>query len=423
MNALLIALAAGPIAAAPPAADRPNVILILADDFGYECVRSNGGTSYRTPHLDALAAGGMRFTQAYSTPLCTPSRVQLMTGRYNFRNYVRFGEFDFRERTFAHALKGAGYATMIAGKWQLSGGEDGPKRAGFDESVLWQLYAEGKGSRYADPVLHKDGKPLEGTAGRYGPDVFLEHIRGFVSRHREGPFLVYWPMVLTHAPFDPTPDSPGSARRDRPENFPDMVAYLDKNVGELVAHLGREGLRERTLILFVGDNGTGRPITSTLDGRPYRGGKGTTTTAGTHVPLIASWPGRVPAGVVDDDLVDFSDVLPTLAQAAGAELPAGIPLDGRSFFDQLLGKPGVPREWIFCHYEPRHGNPTVRTRYAQDRGWKLYQDGRLFDLRADPAEERPIAPDAGDEGARTARAKLKAVLDRMDRERPFDAPG
>jgi arylsulfatase A len=415
-GALLLANLPSPPAIAADPARRPNVVVILADDFGYECVRGNGGTSYQTPHLDALAASGVRFTHAYATPLCTPSRVQLMTGRYNCRNYVRFGQFPFGERTFSQTLRDAGYATFIAGKWQLGGGFDGPGRVGFDGYCLWQVFEQNKGSRYASPKLHANGRLLAGLENRYGEDVFREHAEAFVTRHRDRPFLVYWPMALTHAPFEPTPDSRPGAPAASPANFPDMVAYLDKTVGAFVAFLERSGLRENTLIVFTGDNGTGRPITSTLNGRPIRGDKGHTTTAGTHVPLIASWPAGGAKGRVCDDLIDFTDFLPTLVAAGGAALPAGVALDGRSFLPQVRGQAGSPREWVFGHYEPRHaGFEGVKVRYAHDRRHKLYHDGRSYDTTADPLEQAPLAADA----APAVRRALQAVLDRYEREVPF----
>jgi arylsulfatase A len=361
----------------------------------------------------------MRFVNAHATPLCTPSRVELLTGRYNHRNYVRFGQFDFRERTFAHSLKQAGYATAIAGKWQLEGGKDGPHQAGFDEYLLWQISAQQRGSRYWDPRLMRNGVEVKGTEGRYGPDLFLEFLQDFTTRNRERPFLAYWPMVLTHDPFDPTPAGGKRDRPSGPEHFPDMVAYLDTLVGKLTAHLDALGVRENTLILFTGDNGTGRPIESRLNGRPFRGGKGFTTDAGTHVPLIVNRPGFVPAGRVNRDLVDFTDVLPTLAAATGAPLPAGVELDGRSFLPQLKGEAGAPRDALFLHYEPRNGRNNSRTRLARDTRWKLYDDGRLFDVQADPDEQRALLADGDSPEAAAARARLAALLARM---KPTAAP-
>jgi len=410
LAALPVAAPAGPAAAQPRP---PNVVVILADDFGFEGVAANGG-EYRTPHLDALARGGVRFVNAHSTPLCTPSRVQLLTGRYNHRNYVRFARFDYRERTFAHMLKDAGYATAVAGKWQLEGGPQAPQRAGFDEYLLWQIAEEGRGSRYWKPKLLRDGRPVPTTADQYGPDLFEAYLEDFATRNRARPFLAYWPMALTHGPFDPTPDGGKRDRPSGPAHFPDMVAYLDTLIGRFVAHLERLGLRENTLILFAGDNGSPREIVSRLNGRTIRGGKGRTTDAGTHVPLIASWPGRIPPGRVNPDLVDFSDVLPTLAAATGAALPTGVTLDGHSFLPALLGQGGQPRQWIFLHYEPRQANSTVKVRLARDTRWKLYDDGRLYDLAADPDEERPVEVDSAEAAA--ARTRLGQVLARMQPE-------
>jgi arylsulfatase A len=142
---------------------KPNIILIIADDFGYECVGANGGESYKTPNLDQLAAGGMRFDNCYVLPVCTPTRVQLMTGMYNVRNYLQFGLIDRDATTFAHLLKDAGYATGIAGKWQLGTGKRLPQRLGFDEAYLWQHTH--RPPRYANPGLEHNGKELDFSNG------------------------------------------------------------------------------------------------------------------------------------------------------------------------------------------------------------------------------------------------------------------
>jgi arylsulfatase A len=154
-----------------------------------------------------------------------------------------------------------------------------------------------------------------------------------------------------------------------------------------------------------------------LNGRAVRGDKGHTTTLGTHVPMIASWPGTAAKGRVCDDLIDFTDVLPTLAAAAGAELPKGVTLDGRSFLPQVRGEAGRPRDAIFCHYQPESGKRDIKVRYAQDKRWKLYRDGRLFDLAADDLEKSPVKGTSPDADA--ARKKLQAVLDRMERDVPY----
>ena len=320
---------------------RPNFVIILADDFGYECVRANGGTSYRTPELDRLAVTGMRFEHCYVQPLCTPTRVQLMTGLYNVRNYITFGQMDPNAVTFAQLLKRAGYATCIAGKWQLGRDSTLPKRFGFDEYCLWQHLR--RPPRYANPGLEINGVEKDFTGGQYGPDLVSDYACDFITRHEDGPFFLYYPMMLTHAPFQPTPDSSdwdpkamGETVNRAPKHFADMVAYMDKLVGRVITRLDDLRIRDRTLILFVGDNGTGRGVRSMMGDRVVIGGKGSTTVSGMHVPLIANWPGKIPAGRVSQDLIDSTDFLPTLCDAGGAIPP--FPLDGHSFYRQLLGE-------------------------------------------------------------------------------------
>ncbi len=403
----------------------PNIVLILADDLGAECLNSYGGTSYRTPNLDALARSGVRFTNAFSTPLCSPSRVELMTGRYGFRTgWTRLieGKDDYldprKETTFARVLKAAGYATAVAGKWQLCGFDRHPDHAreiGFDESCLWSWVLDrGKTSRYWDPGVWQDGAERKDVAARYGPDVYREFLIDFMTRHRDGPFFAYYPMALVHGPFEPTPDGAKApddrrARRGRgdPAHFADMVAYMDKEVGEIVAALDRGGLLEDTLILFTGDNGTPRQITSMLGETPLPGGKGQMTDAGTRVPLIASWKGTIAPGRVCEDLINFCDVLPTFVDVAGAKRPDGVTIDGRSFAPQLFGKPGTPRDWVFVRLGDR--------RFVRDRRWKLHGDGRLHDMRADPLERTPQPADAGGD-ANEARHRLRGVMDRLEEE-------
>jgi len=405
----------------------PNILLILADDLGYETLGANGGTSWATPRLDALAAGGMRFTQAYATPLCTPSRVELMTGLYGFRNYIGFGLLDPAARTFGHFLQQAGYRTAVAGKWQLygsarqrelAGGRAGslPAEAGFDESLLWQV--EERGHRYKDPLLTANGEPARALPGGYGPDAFEAFIEDFCARHRDHPFFVYYPMVLTHDPFQPTPDHPDYAAFDPdegtndPRYFAANVAYMDELVGRIVQRLETLGLRDDTLILFVGDNGTDRKIVSAMGAKTIRGNKGHTNAAGTHVPMIASWPGTIAPGQVNDNLVDLTDFVPTLLDVVRAPAPPDVPLDGISFYPQLLGRADTVRPWVFCDYAPGWGGFEPR-RFVHDEAWKLYDDGTFYDLRADPDELSPLSSSALPEEARRIRASFGTVLERL----------
>ena len=421
---------------------KPNIVLIMADDFGYECLRCNGGQSYDTPRLDEMAAKGLRFTNCHSQPVCTPSRVKIMTGKYNSRNYVAFETLSARETTFAHLLRAAGYKTCIAGKWQLSGrGKEypgtSPVAAGFDEYCLWQMDEQTSGSRYWAPTIRQNGRLLHGLADFYGPDVFSRFVCAFMEANRDRPFFVYYPMALTHGPHVPTPDSrPGGkgTKRDT-KYFRDMVAYADKIVGRILDKLHETGLAGNTLVLFTGDNGTDKKITSLWGNRQIRGGKGRTIDTGTHVPLIAYWRGVTPEAAVCEDLIDFSDFLPTFVDLSEAPVPPGLMHDGVSFLPQVQGRRGTPRDYIFCHYEkgkyPYEGQKTRAgqgsepsqpkknklpyTRYVRDKRWKLYHDGKLFDVAADPDETAPI-PAGIDEQADAVRGRFQAVLERMEKQ-------
>jgi arylsulfatase A len=403
------------------AAEKPNIVLIMADDFGYECVTANGGQSYQTPHLDRLAAAGMRFEQCHVQPLCTPTRVQLMTGRYNVRNYLNFGTLVRTETTFAHLLKQAGYATGICGKWQLGRETDAPQHFGFDESLLWQHTR--RPPRYANPGLERNGVEQEFPAGSYGPKLVNDFALDFITRHKSQPFFLYYPMILTHDPFQPTPDSPNWNPAARGENvnrnvqhFADMTAYMDKLIGQLDAQLAASGIRENTLLLFLGDNGTHSSVTSHFQGTDYQGGKGTTTRRGQHVPFIASWPAMMPQGRVNRDLISSTDFLPTLCEAAGVKVPANV--DGVSFLPQLRGERGTPREWLYSWYSPRQQqNLTVRES-AFDPHYKLYRTGQFYDLQTDPDERKPLAAETRTAEQTAAENKLKAVLERYRDARP-----
>jgi arylsulfatase A len=419
---LAAALALGAAVLASAAERKPNVVLIMADDFGYECVTANGGESYRTPHLDRLAATGMRFERCFVQPLCTPTRVQLMTGIYNVRNYIEFGLLDPKATTFGHLLKRAGYATGICGKWQLGKDPGLPQHFGFDESYLWQHTR--RPPRYANPGLEHNGRELDFNGGEYGPKLISDFALDFVTRHRAEPFFLYYPMILTHDPFQATPDSKAwdpklkSEQEQRDvKHFAAMTEYMDKMVGRLVAKLEELGLRENTLILFTGDNGTGVQVTTRFKGADYKGGKGTRTARGNHTPLIANWPGRIPAGRVNDDLVCSVDFLPTLCEAVGTEVPAALAIDGRSFLPQLLGRPGQPRDSYYMWYA-RNGGRNATFEFAQGRTLKLYRDGSVYDLAADPFEEKPLRT-ANLPAERSAEARrLQAVLDQYAKARP-----
>jgi arylsulfatase A len=405
-------------------AEKPNVILIMVDDFGYECITANGGESYQTPVLDGLAREGVRFEHCHTTPLCTPTRVQLMTGRYNVRNYISFGTLPKSETTFGQLLKKAGYATGICGKWQLGADPGAPQHFGFDESYLWQHTR--RPARYANPGMEHNDKELDFSQGEYGPKLVNDFALDFITRHKGKPFFLYYPMILTHNPFQPTPDSPewdpttqGEKAKQHDKHFADMTAYMDKMVGRLIHRLDELGVRENTLLLFTGDNGTHSKITSRFKGADYQGGKGTTTRHGTHVPLIASWPAQMKSGSVNGDLISTADFLPTLCEAAGVAVPDTV--DGVSFLPQLKGEAGSPREWLYCWYSPRQRTDLTVREFAFDLRYKLYRDGRFYDLTADPSENKAMKADDGLSGEAAAAAKkLGGVLEKFKNARPTE---
>ncbi len=369
--------------------------------MGYECLSINGSISYDTPALDNLSRNGIRFTQCYSQPLCTPSRVKIMTGRYNSNNYIDFAYLDIREKSFGSILKEAGYKTMIAGKWQLNGvqaKEEGytdtnrPFHFGFDEYCLWWLTK--KGSRYANPRVVQNGELLETTIDDYGPDIVSDHILDFIERNKKQPFFIYYPMLLVHSPFQPTPDSPewnvpGKRSESNTKYFKDMVEYTDKVIAKILNKLDELNLTENTMVIFIGDNGTNSNITTQTKNGPYKGGKGHLLDNGTHVPMILQWPAGGAIGVTTSDLIEFSDFVPTFVAAADAKLPLNI--DGRSFFDLLANKSYNPRESIFIHYYPNTNKVSGRNGcFVRTSNYKLYTDGRFFDMVSDKWEKNQL---------------------------------
>ena len=417
------------------ASQRPNILLIMADDIGIEGLGCYGGQDYQTPHLDKLAAEGMRFTHAYSQPLCTPTRVQIMTGKYNHRNWQCFGVLPQGEKTFGHMMSDMGYKTLIAGKWQLTsydppdfpnaerrrGTGTHPKDAGFDEYSLFHAEeTEDKGSRYANPTYLRNGALTKEVKGKYGEDITVDYILAFMERFQGQEMFVYYPMALPHWPMVATPDSDDWADPDRrlvPDEryFKDMVAYMDKLVGRLVSGIEHLGLRDNTIILFYSDNGTDSRITSRLNGAIVRGGKAQPTQTGIRVPLIANCPGKI-RPTVNSDLIDASDFLPTLAELAGGSVPAGWQTDGRSFAPTLFGKASPKRDWAFFWYDPRPGWDKERFSrhiFALDHKYKLFSDGRLYDIEGPGVKEERVPASDHPDGANEAREKLQKVIDKM----------
>lgn len=389
---------------------RPNIIFILADDYGLPGVGCYGG-QFKTPHLDALAASGLRFDGCFAAPLCAPSRAMFVTGRYPFRTGVLDNSTGpvitpQAEVCIARVLKQAGYSTAVAGKWRqlshFSSREDG-RAWGFDEFMIWGVsFDQDHGERYWEPRYNHNGRFLTDVKDKYGPDLLHEFVVDYLRRHQQGPFFLYYPMPLIHRPTLRTPDSaPGTT--DESALYNDNIVYMDKLVGKLIAELDRLKLREKTLIVFVGDNGSVEK--GTLHGRPVDGVKGSLKEGGSRVPLIVDWPGMTPVGKTNADLIDFTDFFPTLAEIAGAKLPTGVTLDGRSFAPQIKGQPGNPREWIYIQL---YGE-----RYVRDSRWKLNNAGDFFDMQDAPFREIPVLAAHADPSAQSARQRLQAILDNL----------
>jgi arylsulfatase A len=410
----------------------PNIVLIMADDMGYECVGANGNIEYKTPNLDRLAASGIRFENCYSQPLCTPSRVKLMTGKTNARNYVNFEYLDPDEKTFGNLLQEAGYATCIAGKWQLNGlhrnypgNQDvtRPNHFGFDEYCLWQLHHKrAEGERYANPLLTQNGTDLPRNEDDYGPDVISGFISDFIEEKAGQPFFIYYPMVLPHDPFVPTPDSPEWANPERRYEhdtiyFKDMIAYVDKIIGRLESKLKEKNVWENTLFIFTADNGTHPSVISTTKSGNIKGAKGQSINTGNHVPMIVSWPEKIKEGRVFQGMVDFADFLPTLAGVAGIE-PDSYFTDGVSFLNVLNGENARPaKEEVFIHYSPRWGRFT-HNRWVMNENYKLYRDGRFYQTSADPLEKNPVLNLS--ESEQKVKNKFEAIIQKMENEIPFE---
>lgn len=392
---------------ASSASSRPNILFILADDYGIGEVSCYGADNYRTPNIDRLASEGTRFSHAYTPSLCGPSRATILTGRYLFRtgatNQDATGRFTpAMEIMMPRILKQAGYATAAIGKWgQLP---LRPNDFGFDEylrfngsGVYWN--SQDKGKRY-----ELNGKDVPLKDGQYMPDVMHDTLVEFMTRHREKPFYVYYSLSHVHGEILRTPDS----APDSQDHYGDNVRYMDKLVGKVLSELDRLKLREKTLVVFFGDNGTakGKADRATIGGRRLAGEKGSMLEGGSREPLIVRWPGVTPAGRVLPDLIDSTDFVPTFAELAGAPLPSDRVIDGKSFAAQILGKPGQPREWVFLQLAAQW--------YTLEKGWKLNQNGELFDLSRAPFEEIPVPADTANPAALAARQRLQKALDGLN---------
>jgi arylsulfatase A-like enzyme len=434
--------------------ERTNIVFILLDNVGQEWFGCYGSEENCTPNIDALAGAGVRVENCYTPPVCGPSRIVLLTGRYPHSTGFRLhhdaalysgGGLDpKRETIFPRLLRDAGYATCIAGKWQINNLYDQPgvlSEFGFQEQLVWpgsidatkvsraeldrfgdiirrQSYEEAVAfnqnieSRYWNPVFLRNGKREELT-GQFGPDVTQAFAIDFLRRHQQQPFLLYLPMMLTHGQSYSTAVVPTpldrSTDRSEQELFAGMLRYADKLIGDLIEELTRLGLRDNTVIFVASDNGTEKRFAARRNGRRVQGDLYSLSEAGGNVVLLANSPKLIPGGRTLP-LADFSDIYPTVCELAGVPLAAGHKPDGKSFAGFLREAGAAPhRSWILNEYH--------ETRVVRDTQYKLYSDGRLFDANADPAEQHDLAA-SKQPAVVAARQRLQEVLASL----PPDAP-
>ena len=442
--AVIALLLLPPAVLAAATALKPNLVIINIDDLGYADIGSFGSTLNRTPNLDRMAAEGRRLTSFYAAPVCSPSRAALMTGCYPKRAlpipHVLFPGNDVglspSEVTVAEVVKSAGYATGIVGKWHLGDQPEFlPTRQGFDE-WFGLPYSNDMGPA-SDGVKSSFGDPL--PAGPENPQPPLPLMRGetvvqrvlavdqtqlvtryteealrFIQAHKDERFFLYLAHNAVHFPL-----YPGDRFRGKSNNglYGDWVEEVDWSVGEVLNALRTQGLAEKTLVLFVSDNGG----TSRAVNRPLRGHKGSTWEGGVRVPAIAWWPGRVPAGTSSDAICGMFDILPTFAGLTGAPIPADRTLDGADVRSILMGDAGAPGPHpVFYYYRGlnleavREGEWKLMLPTAANAGGKAKareeseSKARLFNLKTDIGENTDVAAQHPEIIARLERLIAKA---------------
>ena len=438
---LLLSACGSPTPPATPTPPDTNVVLVLIDDLSYlgvsalgaDRLSSNWGLftneRFATPTLDELATNGLVCANSHAYPICENSRIALMSGKTNQRNLLRVKAQHESDVTFGDVFQRAGYATGVFGKWKQTRGtkeipgKDYIYRFGWNEFACFDVVGEGQ--RFINPNLVVNGEirdykgrtDLDPTTGRrwYGPDIINRHALDFIDRHKDTTFFLYYPMLLVHDDHKPTPDTKPDSLFDNfdeaahnrnghtgddPRYLPDMIEYMDKLIGKVVSKLDEHGLRERTLIVVMGDNGTKEIFTHVWpNDQAFPGRKGGTADNGTHVPLIFNWPGRIER--TGDrpyreytGITDITDIFPTIAEATGVTIPRAADLDGVSFWPQVMGRPGAHRDHVYSWWNGN--NPVEDTskllRYAFDNDFKYYGPtgefpaGRFFDLRTDSLE-------------------------------------
>jgi arylsulfatase A-like enzyme len=394
------------------AADRPpNVVLIVGDDMGYADVGFHGCKDIPTPHLDALAKAGVRFTNGYvSGPYCSPTRAGLLTGRYQNRFGHEFNPgaganvgLPVSEATLADRLKAAGYATGLVGKWHLGAAEKfHPQKRGFDEffGFLGGAHSYFPDKAKADTILRGD-KPVEEK--EYLTDAFGREAVAFIDKHKAKPFFLYLAFNAVHTPMhanDARLKQFESIKDNQRRTYAAMMSAMDENIGRVMEKLRAEKLEENTLIAFVSDNGgptmQGTTINASVN-TPLRGSKRTTLEGGIRVPFLLSWKGTVPAGKVYDSTVIQLDLYTTALAAAGVAAKPDWKLDGVDLIPFVTGKnAGKPHETLYWRFGQqmaiRHGDwKLVKYDTAADGGKAGTTGYKLYNLADDIGEKADLS--------------------------------
>ena len=419
---LALPLLAGLLLAQAEPAARPNIVFIIADDLGWKDVGYHG-SEIKTPHLDRLAASGVRLEQFYVQPVCSPTRAALMTGRYPMRYGLQVGVIrpnatyglPLEERMLPQALREAGYATRMVGKWHLGSFDEKywPTSRGFDHHYGHLFGALDYFTHVRDKQLdwYRDGKPLSEEG--YTTELMGAEAAKIIREHDAAkPLFLYVAFNATHAPLqapprflEPYKDLPNAERRLKAA----MTTAMDEQIGRIADAIEQRGLREKTLLIFLSDNGGPTGKGNAADNGPLRAGKGTLYEGGLRVPTFAVWPGRLKAGSVVNEMMHMTDWYATLLKLAGAPLDQKLPLDGKDVWAAIAdGKP-TPREEILHNVEPGRG--------ALRKGpWKIVVQGKmpatekasveLFNIAEDPHEKTDLSSKHPD--------KAKELLDRLN---------
>ncbi|MFC1677822.1 sulfatase-like hydrolase/transferase [Planctomycetota bacterium] len=428
--------------------NKPNLIFILCDDLGYGDPSCYGGTKIDTPNIDALASDGMKFTQFYAgSPVCTPTRISCMTGHYpllyNATTFWFSGPHRLPEGTvsLAHLLQSGGYATTHIGKWNLTGMQKehidariagkptlpGPIEMGFDEyltiiegqGIHLQLDRQGYFQRKGAGYMYYNDKPFPPAQG-WMDDVCVDEGLKMIEKYNKAdrPFFMNVWYCAPHTPYEPAPEPHLSKYKARGATGNDllyrsMVSNMDASIGTIVAKLKKLGIYENTFIFFTSDNGPTN-VTGTSSG-PLREGKATLYEGGIREPMIAVWPGHIPAGTETNTLGHTNDLLPTFCAAAGVNVPKKLEIDGLNLLPHMTkGKEVKDRGTVFWQLDRFRNTKDWPTEVARRGKWKLLacDNGRaveLYDIEKDPGETINLI-DKKPEIAKQLTAELKAWL-------------